>query len=523
MVQKSRIKKQYRLYLFFSNLKKQSIMSDPISLHGKKQTIDQILHCTSGAAVPFSISLQGLQGTMQVNSSRAPRNPLSLEKIDGGVEETPFQNPHDDFFQDLIDQEEELEIEILGSIDFDLDAIQPELRPFALLSFENTDDEYNYAIPIEEEDGLLYWEFPNQKEGNQLHFELGIQHFGNPTVGVPEGIRTRRKRFRPFRWLKKKVGKIFIKKAIFKRLLFKSGAPNDEIWGKMKKKEDWSFLKPATQPGKKALLLIHGFLGGPKNYYDFVQGEMSELEKLYEDRVFLFQHPSLWHDVGENAQSFFDLWKGETNLHLDVVTRSRGALVFRQIAEINPDQQWTDLNVKLGNIVMLAGPNEGTPLAKPGNLDVYINILTNLASLTKVGKAIQGLSWLIRLIKGRQVIDWQHSLRGLYSMSPESEFVTKVNDLSLKRRNYHSLSVNSDPDGGLFKLILEKLVDPIFNGEENDLINPTHGAYGADGNDEFKIEIFNTNFDGKNIYHLNYFKYATIRNQIVAWLQDPIV
>lgn len=494
-------------------------MSDPIPLHGQKQTIEQVLHNTNGTPVPINITLQGIRGILQISSS-AERRASLLEGADGYLAETSQQDPHADFFQQLIEEEEELEIEVLDPIDFVVEAFQPGLEPFALLSFENTDEEYHFAMPVVDEDGLLFWEFGNQQEVDQVRFELGIRHFGNLTETLPEGVPQGRRRFRPFRWLKNRVGKSFTKETIFKRLRFEPGLPKKSIWEPMRKEGDWSFLKPATQPGKKALLLIHGFIGGPKNYDDFVEGEVLPLEKLYEDRIFIFQHSTLWHDVGENTQAFFDLWKGEPDLQLDVITRSRGSLVFRQIVEANPNQQWTNLKVKLGNIVMLAGPNEGTPLAKPGNLDIYIRILTNLASVTQIGRTVIGLSWLIRLIKGRRVINWQHRLRGLYSMSPDSEFVKEVNKLAIDRPNYHSVSVNSDPDTSLRKIILEKLVDPIFKGMENDLINPTHGAYGAlDGMDAFEIAKVNTNFDGKKIDHLNYFKHDIIRNQIVFWLE----
>ena len=115
----------------------------------------------------------------------------------------------------------------------------------------------------------------------------------------------------------------------------------------------------------------------------------------------------------------------EQTTTFDVVTHSRGGLVLRNLVERG--KQFGDLSrrFKLGRAVLVASPNDGTPLATPKRWDDTIGWIANLLELfpdnpftTGAAFVANGLVWLANHASG--------DLPGLHSMDGEGDLIAAI-------------------------------------------------------------------------------------------------
>ena len=94
------------------------------------------------------------------------------------------------------------------------------------------------------------------------------------------------------------------------------------------------------------------------NFFERVRG-------LYGDRIYAFDHFTLSRTPEENARMLLEGLPDKT-FTFDVITHSRGGLVLRNLVERSAAFGPLAKRFKLGRAVLVASPNEGTPLATPG-------------------------------------------------------------------------------------------------------------------------------------------------------------
>ncbi|MCC6913957.1 MAG: CHAT domain-containing protein [Rhodospirillaceae bacterium] len=234
----------------------------------------------------------------------------------------------------------------------------------------------------------------------------------------------------------------------------------------------------STDPAKPNLLLIHGtFSDGLGGFSDLVEtlgsdGRtfMEAAASIYGDRTFVFDHFTVSKTPEENARALLaELPDGAT---LDVITHSRGALVLRALASPGiPDA--LKRRIRIRRAVLVAGPNQGTPLASPDRFDRLLTWLSNLMDLFPanpftegVSFIAEGLAWVAHRVVG--------ALPGLSAMDPKrlaSSGAMLPRDVEIS-----AIASNFEAPASLLQRFADVGVDFFFN-QANDLVVPTEGGW----------------------------------------------
>jgi CHAT domain-containing protein len=240
-------------------------------------------------------------------------------------------------------------------------------------------------------------------------------------------------------------------------------------------------LEPGVpvSPGR-SLLLLHGtfsdaagaFCGLVKtNFFDRVKS-------TYGDRIFAFNHFSVSRTPEQNARMLLEGLPEQATV-FDVVTHSRGGLVLRTLIE--SAEQLGELGRRFtpGRIVLVASPNDGTPLATPKRLDDTLGLLANLLEMfpdnpftTGTSFVANGLVWLANHVTG--------DLPGLRAMDGDGELIATIQGAPAPpARRYSALVSNYHPSGAVLHRLLDAGIDQFF-GTANDLVVPTEGGWRID-------------------------------------------
>ncbi len=234
------------------------------------------------------------------------------------------------------------------------------------------------------------------------------------------------------------------------------------------------------------LLLIHGTFsntqaafrglattpgGNGKTFFE-------ELREVYEDRIYGFDHFTVSRTPEDNVRMLLEALPSRATT-FDVITHSRGGLVLRHLVERR--DLFPDLadRFAVGRVVLVASPNEGTPLASPDHVTHYTNWLSNVLELfpdnpftTGVEFVSEALSWIARRIVG--------SLPGLGSMDNKGEI---IHDLQRSpgppTQAYSALVANFEPEAAILQRIVDAGAD-LFFPTANDLVVPTEGGWRVD-------------------------------------------
>jgi len=285
-----------------------------------------------------------------------------------------------------------------------------------------------------------------------------------------------------------------------------------------------------------------------------------DLEKIYGNNIFAFEHRSLTHSPLRNALDLASVLPKGARVHL--VSHSRGGLVgellcrgqfrdgrdpftqddrtlfepndnsglqaiFEEGADPADYQQHLadldDLNdtlkrkgLRVERFVRVACPARGTTLAS-GRLDIFLSTLLNLIGLIPALK-ISGVydflkAFLLAVAKTRTR---PQELPGLEAQMPSSPFIAMLNG-TRDATNAHLAVVSGDiePKGILKKLALF-LVDR-FYASDHDLVVNTPSMDGG-GNRARSIPILPR--QGEEVHHFSYFSKGPSRRGLLAALRD---
>ncbi|MBI4219354.1 MAG: hypothetical protein HY682_04350 [Chloroflexi bacterium] len=252
---------------------------------------------------------------------------------------------------------------------------------------------------------------------------------------------------------------------------------------------------------------------------------LSALYQMYEGRVFAFDHFTLSEGPEKNAAELLNLIPIDVRLDLDVVCHSRGGLLARVLSEDSPPGK--ERRIRIRRIVFVGTPNHGTALADPDHLvtmiDRYTSIL-NLAPpgpLSTVTEVLEGVITAVKVIGHAAV----NGLDGISAMNPRGAFLRTLNARApASETEYYGIAANFEPGGSLKQYVkqavADRILDRVFDDEENDLIVPTIGVYKGTQLPGFPIPDSRVlRFQPRDsVAHTQYFARAETSTRLLQWL-----
>ena len=286
-----------------------------------------------------------------------------------------------------------------------------------------------------------------------------------------------------------KVGKVVADKAVSLALPKLAAVFERNVWTKAGLQEGWHRVTKETLGAKtlglekpvstdRSLLFLHGTFSNAASAYGALANSnfFDRTKALYGDRIFAFNHFTVSRTPEENARMLLEGLPDQTTT-FDVITHSRGGLVLRNLVEraqlFGPLAQ----RFKLGRAVLVASPNDGTPLATPQRWHDTVGWIANLLELFPVenpfttGAAFvaNGLVWIARHASG--------DLPGLHSMDGAGEPIAELQSPPGPPADaYSALVANYNPSEKVLLRMLDTGIDQFF-ATANDLVVPTAGGW----------------------------------------------
>jgi hypothetical protein len=266
------------------------------------------------------------------------------------------------------------------------------------------------------------------------------------------------------------------------------------------------------------------------------------------DAVIGFDHHTLSVDPRANATELLAALRAldlPFAPHIDVITHSRGGLVYRSLAELVLPGVAEHFRPRTERVLFVGVPNAGTTLADPKHwrdmVDLYTNITVGACRTigkipqarvvtTILSEAIQGMAALVKAL-AQQALE-SGDVPGLAAMRPDGDFIRELNK---KQRGqpgregsfYGAItseftarlgSPHEPPE--LPRRLLMGLVDRLSDrvlGEANDLVVNTASMTAIDGSDALIKDRLH--FDRTpHIYHTNYFARKEVVAAMSRWL-----
>jgi len=352
----------------------------------------------------------------------------------------------------------------------------------------------SYAIAIRHASGALTFHGPEveieQRGRGRRAAQAATLRFRVPLRGTPGGGERRG-------IVSKAVKVILLKvttKVVDALLPVLATKVESALWKKAGRSEGWfkvdepslksGELRPGAPteagPSGRALIFLHGTFSHAasafKNLAD--TGFFAQVQPLYGDQIFAFNHFTVSKTPEQNAEDFL-AGLPDRELICDVVTHSRGGLVLRNLVERAGALGATANRFKLHHAVLVASPNDGTPLATP---DRWKNTVGWFANLLEVfpdnpltfaaGFVAESIVWIAQRAGG--------SLPGLASMDGAGDMIAELQGPpGPPASGYSALVSNFQLSDDLFKRMLDVGIDTFF-GSANDLVVPSEGGWQID-------------------------------------------
>ncbi|MGI8809534.1 MAG: DUF7379 domain-containing protein [Acidimicrobiales bacterium] len=240
-----------------------------------------------------------------------------------------------------------------------------------------------------------------------------------------------------------------------------------------------------------ALLLLHGTNSlTHSGFAALPDAAVAALNTTYGGRVFAFDHPTLSLDPMENAKELAARLPAGLSLDVDVLAHSRGGLVARVLAE-QAESAGTAGKIRVRQVVFVATPNLGTPLADPENLGKLLDGLTNLLDIVPDNPVTDSLAGIVSVVR-QLAVGALGGLDGLMAQNQrlaDNPFLTALNTARPHDTRYRALAADYEPapNTGRGRWARDAALDAIFGWEANDLIVPTAGTYAWNGASNFPI------------------------------------
>lgn len=305
------------------------------------------------------------------------------------------------------------------------------------------------------------------------------------------------------------------------------------LWEKRGLTEGWLRISQETLAGGilepaapispvRSLLFLHGSFSNTASAFRHLADSdfFSRVKAIYEDRIFAFDHFSVSRTPDENARMLLESLPMHATT-FDVVTHGRGGLVLRNLVERSG--RFGDLSQRftLGHALLVASPNEGTPLASPRRWHGTLGWIANVIEMfpdnpftTGSAFVANGLVWLANHALG--------DLPGLSAMDADSDLIESLQSPPGPPASaYSALVANYDPGGAVRHRLLDIGIDQFFAGA-NDLVMPSEGGWRIDRSRAHHIPAARIgcfgpggNLSPGSVTHFNIFSHAATVDFIV--------
>lgn len=282
-----------------------------------------------------------------------------------------------------------------------------------------------------------------------------------------------------------------------------------------------------------ALLLVHGTNSlTHSGFGGFPESAVAAMHERYQGRVFGFDHPTLSVDPLGNCQALAQLLPDGVTLDVDVLCHSRGGLVARSLVELG-ESAGTAGKLRVRQVVFVATPNRGTPLADPDRLGSLLDGLTNLLDLVPDNPVTDSLNGIVTVVR-QLAVGALKGLDGLVSMrfikpegdqaaatgSPAGGFLGMLNQPRTTATRYRAIAADFEPapESGLATVARDKLVDAIFGFEPNDLIVPTASAFSWNGGPGFPVSDRLVLPPTRGVNHSTFWTTPEVLETLATWL-----
>jgi hypothetical protein len=278
-------------------------------------------------------------------------------------------------------------------------------------------------------------------------------------------------------------------------------------------RDGWSRLQRG-----RALLMVHGtFSRSHLAFGRLPKAYVEDLHRLYEGRVFAFDHPTLSADPRANVEWLAAQLPPDLDLTIDILCHSRGGLVSRLLTE-QAAELGLDGRLRVGKVVMVGVPNAGTTLADSDHLGKVLDVFTNLLNVLPDNGVTEVMTLVVEVAKVAAV-GAMGGLVGLKSMRPTGDFIRDLNAMDRSGvTQYFAVASNVTPtDPGLRQLAVTRGLNAILQGA-NDFIVPAAGVFAAKGPTGVptghRLLLEGTGA----VTHTTYFSDARVREQVIGWL-----
>jgi hypothetical protein len=343
------------------------------------------------------------------------------------------------------------------------------------------------VLAIRHPSGALTFHTPVQSasrgpmQPNQVRFVVTVR-------SADSGTKTRGIASKAIKAVLIKVGKVVADKALSLALPKLAAAFERNVWNKAGLQEGWHKVKKETLGAKtlglekpvstdRSLLFLHGTFSNAASAYGALANSnfFDRAKALYGDRIFAFNHFTVSRTPEENARMLLEALPDQTTT-FDVITHSRGGLVLRNLVERAPVFGSFAQRFKLRRAVLVASPNDGTPLATPQRWHDTVGWIANLLELfpenpftTGAAFVANGLVWIARHASG--------DLPGLHSMDGAGEPIAELQSPPGPPADaYSALVANYNPSEKVLLRMLDTGIDQFF-ATANDLVVPTAGGW----------------------------------------------
>lgn len=281
---------------------------------------------------------------------------------------------------------------------------------------------------------------------------------------------------------------------------------------------DW-----AAMAAGRALLYVHGTFSTAQGGFSGIPDSVFQtLHDRYGGRVFAFNHHSLSMSPADNVEWFLNQMPPGIDLDVDILCHSRGGLVARtmtgELTRFGGDLS----RLKVGRVVFVATPNNGTVLADEENIIGLLDRIATVANVMPTVPVIEALDAVLAVVKtlAHGVLT---GLSGLASMRPRGDFLGRLNAGNQVDTEYYALAANYEPaNPGLKALVAgakDAVIDAVFAGAPNDLVVPTIGVYegAADANFPIPRENLLEFPPERAIYHSTFWGEPETADKFLEW------
>jgi hypothetical protein len=229
-------------------------------------------------------------------------------------------------------------------------------------------------------------------------------------------------------------------------------------------------------PQGRVLLFIHGTFSTTLGAFTDLAGTsfFAQIEAIYGDAIYGFDHYSVSLSPEDNAKEILSRLSERTVV--DVVTHSRGGLVLRNLAERSEALGGTADRFELGRAVLVASPNEGTPLISADHWSAKVGWLANIIDMAGGGLDAGFVSGWIAWFAKNAV----KSANGLEAMSMSGDALQRLQMPPGPQAGQYSALVSNFEANNQWLLRAADLGLDWFFGTPNDLVVPTTGGWRID-------------------------------------------